>query len=46
MERRETELALELKQIEEQLEETRSIANKAIVQPIPKPAVARLVTTF
>ena len=37
MERRETELALELEQIEKQLEETRTIAVKASEKPIVIP---------
>ena len=37
MERRETELALELEQIEKQLEETRTIAVKASEKPVVVP---------
>lgn len=37
MERRETELALELEQIEKQLEETRTIAVKASEKPVVLP---------
>jgi predicted Holliday junction resolvase-like endonuclease len=44
MERRETELALELEQIEKQLEETRTIAVKASEKPIViPPPIQRLV---